>query len=117
MMPAGDFTEGTTTIQCSKSGFEVLASQLLFFSFLFAINLYCTVGERGITLSGGQKQRLSIARALYADADLYLLDDHLSALDQKVAKFVSYPPTSFETYSNCSSFKLDMCISTLRRAY
>merc|ERR1711994_645103 len=42
------------------------------------------VGERGITLSGGQKQRISLARALYARAEIYLLDDPLSAVDAKV---------------------------------
>ena len=42
------------------------------------------IGERGVTLSGGQKQRLSIARAVYAQADTYLLDDPLSALDPHV---------------------------------
>ena len=44
------------------------------------------VGERGITLSGGQKARLALARALYFDADIYLLDDPISAVDSKVAK-------------------------------
>lgn len=44
------------------------------------------VGERGITLSGGQRARLSLARALYSDADIYLLDDPISAVDSKVAK-------------------------------
>ncbi|KAL8462296.1 hypothetical protein ACS0TY_033372 [Phlomoides rotata] len=39
------------------------------------------VGERGINLSGGQKQRIQIARALYQDADIYLLDDPFSAVD------------------------------------
>ena len=39
-----------------------------------------------MTLSGGQKQRVSLARAVYADADVYLLDDPLSAVDVKVAK-------------------------------
>ena len=39
------------------------------------------IGERGINLSGGQKQRVSIARAVYADSDIYLIDDALSALD------------------------------------
>ncbi len=42
------------------------------------------IGERGINLSGGQKQRISLARAAYADADIYLLDDPLSALDSRV---------------------------------
>jgi ATP-binding cassette subfamily C (CFTR/MRP) protein 4 len=44
------------------------------------------IGERGITLSGGQKTRLAFARALYFDADIYLLDDPISAVDAKVAK-------------------------------
>ena len=44
------------------------------------------VGERGITLSGGQKARLALARALYFDADIYLLDDPISAVDSKVAR-------------------------------
>lgn len=46
------------------------------------------IGEKGITLSGGQKQRTAIARAVYADADLAILDDPLSALDAHVAKDV-----------------------------
>ena len=42
------------------------------------------VGERGVVLSGGQRARVGLARALYSDADIYLLDDPLSALDTKV---------------------------------
>lgn len=42
------------------------------------------IGERGINLSGGQKQRISLARAAYDDADIYLLDDPLSAVDAHV---------------------------------
>jgi ABC-type multidrug transport system fused ATPase/permease subunit len=44
------------------------------------------VGEKGITLSGGQKARLALARALYADADIYIFDDPISAVDAKVAR-------------------------------
>ena len=44
------------------------------------------VGERGVTLSGGQKARLALARALYADSDIFILDDPISAVDSKVAR-------------------------------
>jgi ATP-binding cassette, subfamily C (CFTR/MRP), member 4 len=44
------------------------------------------VGERGATLSGGQKTRLSLARALYSQAKIYVLDDPISAVDAKVAQ-------------------------------
>ncbi|KAJ8616266.1 hypothetical protein MRB53_035638 [Persea americana] len=39
------------------------------------------IGERGVNLSGGQKQRIQLARAVYQDADIYLLDDPFSAVD------------------------------------
>lgn len=45
-------------------------------------------GERGINVSGGQKQRIAIARAVYSSADVYILDDPLSALDAQVGKRV-----------------------------
>ena len=46
------------------------------------------VGERGEVLSGGQQARVSLARAVYADVDLYLLDDPLSAVDFKVGQHI-----------------------------
>lgn len=46
------------------------------------------IGERGISLSGGQQARVSLARAVYADADIYLLDDTLSAVDSKVGQLI-----------------------------
>uniref|UniRef100_A0A8C4ULI7 Multidrug resistance-associated protein 1 n=1 Tax=Falco tinnunculus TaxID=100819 RepID=A0A8C4ULI7_FALTI len=44
------------------------------------------IGERGVNISGGQKQRVSLARAVYSNADLYLLDDTLSAVDVHIGK-------------------------------
>nr|XP_033816969.1 canalicular multispecific organic anion transporter 2 isoform X3 [Geotrypetes seraphini] len=46
------------------------------------------IGEKGINLSGGQKQRVSLARAVFFSADIYLLDDPLSAVDSHVAKHI-----------------------------
>ncbi|XP_010540924.1 PREDICTED: ABC transporter C family member 5-like [Tarenaya hassleriana] len=48
---------------------------------LFSHGDQTIIGERGINLSGGQKQRVQLARALYQDADIYLLDDPFSAVD------------------------------------
>lgn len=52
------------------------------------------IGEKGINLSGGQKQRVSLARALYQDADVYILDDPLSAVDVHVGRHI------FENFIN-----------------
>ena len=44
--------------------------------------------SQGINLSGGQKQRVSLARAVYQEADVYFLDDPLSAVDSHVGKHI-----------------------------
>ena len=44
------------------------------------------IGQRGVSLSGGQKARVGLARAVYSNADIYLLDDPLSAVDTKVGR-------------------------------
>ena len=46
------------------------------------------IGERGITVSGGQKQRLNIARAIYFNSDIVLMDDPLSAVDAHVGRHI-----------------------------
>ncbi|XP_068192205.1 multidrug resistance-associated protein 1 isoform X2 [Antennarius striatus] len=46
------------------------------------------IGEKGVNLSGGQKQRVSLARAVYCDREVYLLDDPLSAVDANVGKHI-----------------------------
>lgn len=46
------------------------------------------IGERGCTISGGQKARVALARALYTDSDIILLDDILSAVDAHVGAFL-----------------------------
>ncbi|XP_052898198.1 multidrug resistance-associated protein 1-like [Anopheles moucheti] len=46
------------------------------------------IGEKGINLSGGQKQRVALARAVYADCEVYLFDDPLSAVDAHVGKHI-----------------------------
>lgn len=43
---------------------------------------------QGINLSGGQRQRISLARAVYSNADIYLFDDPLSAVDSQVGKHI-----------------------------
>lgn len=46
------------------------------------------IGEGGVSLSGGQKARVNLARCLYVDADIYLLDDPLSAVDTHVGSHI-----------------------------
>ncbi|KAJ3407090.1 Canalicular multispecific organic anion transporter 1 [Chytriomyces hyalinus] len=54
----------------------------------FTNGLDTEIGEKGISLSGGQKARIALARALYNEADIYLFDDPLAALDAHVGKHV-----------------------------
>ena len=53
------------------------------------------IGERGVNLSGGQKQRIQLARALYQNADIYLLDDPFSAVDAHTATILFNVITCF----------------------
>lgn len=46
------------------------------------------VGERGMSLSGGQRSRINLARAVYSNADLILMDDPLSAVDSEVSRHI-----------------------------
>ncbi|EAS02538.2 ABC transporter C family protein (macronuclear) [Tetrahymena thermophila SB210] len=52
------------------------------------------IGERGMDISGGQKARISLARAIYSQADIYLFDDPISAVDSKVAKAIFFDAIS-----------------------
>ncbi|KAH6931913.1 hypothetical protein HPB50_001465 [Hyalomma asiaticum] len=53
---------------------------------MFSCGDLTEIGEKGTTLSGGQRQRISLARALYSDRDIFLLDDPLSAVDSRVGR-------------------------------
>ena len=63
------------------------------------------VGDRGITLSGGQKARIGLARALYADSDIFILDDPLSAVDTKVGNHL------FQTIKELSQKKIVILVT------
>lgn len=64
------------------------------------------VGERGVRLSGGQRQRLALARALLRSADLYLLDDVLSAVDE---------PTAAQTMQNLKELRKGILLVSHRK--
>ena len=55
---------------------------------IFAQGSQTMIGEKGVNISGGQKARISLARAIYSDADIYLFDDPLSAVDPTVANSI-----------------------------
>ncbi|XP_066266540.1 ATP-binding cassette sub-family C member 5-like isoform X4 [Branchiostoma lanceolatum] len=69
--------EETVKICCLTHDFKVLPAGDL-----------TEIGERGLNLSGGQKQRISLARAVYSNRDIYLLDDPLSAVDAHVGQHI-----------------------------
>jgi ABC-type multidrug transport system fused ATPase/permease subunit len=75
------------------------------------------IGEKGANLSGGQKQRISLARAVYSDADIFLLDDPLSAVDAPTGKHLFEQCLLGELMSNKTILLVTHAVSlTLSRA-
>lgn len=71
------------------------------------------IGERGLNLSGGQRQRLQLARAIYQDNDIYLLDDPFSAVDAHTSSslYKVFPvPSKFARTPKFFSAKVVYCI-------
>ena len=66
------------------------------------------IGERGINLSGGQKQRIQLARAVYQDSDIYLLDDVFSAVDAHTGSDIFKVILLY--YSHCDFVSLFTCV-------
>ena len=73
------------------------------------------VGQSGFNFSGGQKQRINVARCAYRDADIYLMDDPLSALDPKVQTDIFDRLLSNE--NGFLSDKVAKCFSYIQTAY
>jgi ABC-type multidrug transport system fused ATPase/permease subunit len=65
------------------------------------------IGERGVNVSGGQKARIALARAAYADADIFLFDDPLSAVDSVVARRIFGPHRTHTHTHSCSAAPVD----------
>ena len=79
-----------------------------------SVNSFRTfVGERGIKLSGGQLQRVGIARALYKDSEIIILDESTSSLDQKTEERVI--KSIYEYNKNITLIMVAHRISTLRK--
>ena len=79
----------------------------LFYYFPLTANpppLRWNAGERGVSLSGGQRARLCLARACYMDADIYVLDDPLSAVDRYMTTrgAAVWPWCPYVTCRSCS---------------
>jgi ABC-type methionine transport system ATPase subunit len=73
----------------------------------------CTqIGERGVNLSGGQKQRVQLARALYQNADIYLLDDPFSAVDAHTATSL-FNVRNISADAGCKPFYYKLLYDTL----
>jgi ABC-type bacteriocin/lantibiotic exporter with double-glycine peptidase domain len=60
------------------------------------------IGQRGLNMSGGQKQRIQLARAVYSDADVYLLDDPFSAVDAHTAATLFNVSILLTQFHGCS---------------
>lgn len=108
MVSVSYFTAVDVSFQLKIQGFcfqilDYAASQCL--TLLLLPGELTEIGEGGTTLSGGQQQRVSLARALYRDADIYLMDDVLSALDARVAREVCQP-MRLRAFVACGYYRL-----------
>ncbi len=72
------------------------------------------VGDKGIKLSGGQKQRIGLARAIYTNSELLILDESTSALDFKTEKSVIESIFNSKNNSNLTTITIAHRLSTLR---
>lgn len=80
MLPLGDMTEIGEKVTSFASRYDALYFRLIPF--------------QGINLSGGQKARISLARAVYQNHDVYLMDDPMSAVDSHVGAQVRVSTSS-----------------------